>query len=120
MATSIRIGDEVQVISGRRNLAKEQPPTRGKVVSIDRARGLVTVEKYNLRTKHLKRTPQTPKGGRLQREGAISISRVMLVAADGKPVRLSKADRQKDGSVVRRPSRERASGREPSGRRSRG
>lgn len=103
MAFSIRVGDEVQVMSGARNRNRERPATRGRVVSIDREAGFVTVEKYNLRTKHLKRSQRHPGGGRVEREAAIRLSRVMVVASDGKPVRLARAERV-DGKIVRRPS----------------
>jgi large subunit ribosomal protein L24 len=100
MAVSIRVGDEVQVTSGAGT--SSATPVRGKVISVDREKGLVTVEGYNLRTKHLKRTAQTPKGGRLKREAPFPAARVMLVAEDGKPVRLARAER-KDGRIVRKP-----------------
>ena len=103
MSVSIRIGDEVQVMSGSRNRNRERPATRGKVVAMDRESGLVTVEKYNLRTKHLRRSQRHPGGGLVQREAPVHVSRVMLVASDGKPVRLSRAERV-DGKVVRRAS----------------
>ena len=77
MSVSIRVGDEVQVVSGSRNRNRERPPTRGRVVAIDREHGLVTVEKYNLRTKHLRRSQRHPGGGRVQREAPVAISRVM-------------------------------------------
>lgn len=103
MSISIRVGDEVQVMAGARNRNKAKEPTRGKVVSVDREAGLVTVEKYNQRTKHLKRSPRHPQGGRVLREAAVRISRVMLVAADGRPVRLARAERV-DGRIVRKQS----------------
>lgn len=111
MATQIRVGDEVQVRQSRRaerriseRRAAEQkrtPVTRGKVTAVDRERGLVTVEGHNFRIRHLKRSQRHPQGGRLEREGWIPIARVMLVAEDGKPVRLAHAERR-EGKVVRR------------------
>lgn len=111
MAIQIRVGDEVQVRVSRRGErrraerraaeGKRAEVTRGKVASIDRDAGRLTVEGHGLRISHLKRSERHPKGGRLEREGWIPMSRVMLVAEDGKPVRLSEAERR-DGRVVRR------------------
>jgi len=111
MATTIRVGDEVQVRLTRRaekrlderrsSEGKRAAVTRGKVIAIDRDAGRVTVEGHNLRIKHLKRSKLHPQGGRLEREHPIAIARVMLVAADGKPVRLADAVRL-DGKIVRK------------------
>ncbi|MCE9636140.1 MAG: 50S ribosomal protein L24 [Planctomycetes bacterium] len=111
MATTIHVGDEVQVcvtrraekrLDGRRAAeGKRAAVTRGKVIAISREAGRVTVEGHNLRIKHLKRSARHPNGGRLEREHPIAIARVMLVAADGKPVRLADAVRL-DGKIVRK------------------
>ena len=83
---------------------KRASGTRGKVTAVDRERGLVTVEGHNLRIRHLKRSQRHPQGGRLEREAWIPLAKVMLVAEDGKPVRLADAERR-DGKVVRRTAR---------------
>lgn len=111
MAVTIRVGDEVQVRVSRRaekRLAerrageqKRAAVSRGKVIAVDRDRGYVTVEGHNLHIQHLKRSPRRPQGGRLEREHPVPLSKVMLVAADGKPVRLSEAERR-DGKIIRK------------------
>jgi ribosomal protein L24 len=111
MSVSIKVGDEVQVRVSRRaekrlaerRLAEQKRAavTRGKVIAVDRDRGVVTVEGHNLRIKHLRRSPRRPQGGRLEREMPVPLSKVMLVASDGKPVRLADAERQ-DGKIVRK------------------
>ena len=113
MGIAIRVGDEVQVLvtkraesrlAGRRATdGKSEAHSRGKVLSVDRVRGRVTVEGHNLRIRHLKRSQKHPQGGRLERELPVSLSKVMLVATDGKPVRLADAQRL-DGKVVRKES----------------
>jgi large subunit ribosomal protein L24 len=45
------------------------------------------VEGVNMRMRHLKKSPRHPQGGRLERESPIATSNVMLVTADGAPVR---------------------------------
>lgn len=104
MAASIRVGDTVQVMSGRRNRNPEKPPTRGRVLRVDRERSLVWVEGLNRRIKHLKKSPRHPQGGRLEREAPIALSNVMLVTADGVPVRAARAIRADDGKITARPA----------------
>ena len=100
MATRIKVGDTVQVMSGRRNRNPEKPPTRGKVLRVDRENGLVWVEGVNRRIRHLKKDPRHPQGGRVERESPVAVSNVMLVTAEGVPVRLAKAVRGEDGKVA--------------------
>lgn len=69
----IRVGDEVEVISGA--YRKE----RGKVKEIRRAAGKVVVEGVNLGYKHVKPSQKNQKGGRLSFEMPMAISKVMLV-----------------------------------------
>jgi large subunit ribosomal protein L24 len=107
MALRIRKGDVVVVISG------EDKGKTGKVIrvepAVDRGFARVVVEGVNLQYKHMKRTQQNPKGGRVQREGPIPLSKVMLWSEqekkgqrfrveirDGKRVRVG----AKDGAVI--------------------
>lgn len=111
MSVTIRVGDEVQVrvsrraesrrASARQAEGKRAESTRGKVIAVDAGSGTVTVEGHNLRIRHLKRSTRHPEGGRLEREAPVPASKVMLVASDGKPVRLSDAVRD-GGRIVRR------------------
>ena len=71
MAISIRVGDVVEVVRGTRNRNPDKPPTRGRVLSVDRGAGRVIVEGVNQRTRHLKKSPKHPQGGRLRREVGI-------------------------------------------------
>ena len=50
MAVSIRVGDLVEVVRGTRNRNPDKPPTRGRVLSVDRigdraARGAIMTDK---------------------------------------------------------------------------
>ncbi len=104
MGVTIRMGDEVQVLASahhRRRRDEAKGPTRGKVIAVDRSSGTVTVEGCNIRTKHLKRSQRHPQGGVLRREAPVPAARVMLLASDGKPVRLSRAERSGD-KIVRK------------------
>jgi large subunit ribosomal protein L24 len=101
MAFRIRVGDEVEVVRGTRNRNPDKPPTRGRVLTIDREAGRITVEGHNLRTKHVRKSAKHPQGGRLRREAPIAVSNVMVVTADGKRARLSQVARV-GGKVVLR------------------
>ncbi len=85
MAKSIHVknGDEVIVISGKDKGAK------GKVIGVDVKKGRVFVEGVNMVTKHQKARTQGAPSGRIEREGSIDASNVMLVdAKTGKPTRV--------------------------------
>ena len=89
MATRIKRGDEVIVISG-----KDKGKT-GKVLRVDRAAERVYVEGLNMIKRH-QRPRQVPGaqraeqvGGVIEKEGPIHISNVMLLdPQDGRPTRI--------------------------------
>jgi large subunit ribosomal protein L24 len=79
MRVKIRKGDTVEVISGR----LEDKGKRGEVINVMTDDHRVVVQGVNIRTKHQKQT-QTRAGrnmnpGRIQFEGPIDISNVMLI-----------------------------------------
>ncbi len=79
MRVKIRKGDTVEIISGR----LEDKGKRGEVINVLTAARRVVVQGVNTHTKH-QRQVQTQAGrqiqpGRIQFEGAIDISHVMLV-----------------------------------------
>ncbi len=79
MRVKIRKGDTVEIISGR----LEDKGKRGEVINVMTDKGRVVVQGVNIRTKH-QRQVQTQAGrqinpGRIQFEGPIHISNVMLV-----------------------------------------
>ncbi|MCI0340227.1 MAG: 50S ribosomal protein L24 [Planctomycetales bacterium] len=67
----VRMNDEVQVIAG------DDRGKRGRVIRVDRERSRVIVEGLHYVWKHVRRTPQAPQGGRLQREGWIAAASVL-------------------------------------------
>jgi len=89
MKVKIRKGDTVEVISGR----LEDKGKRGEVINVFLGDRRLVVQGVNVRTKHQKQT-QTQAGrnmnpGRIQFEGAIDISNVMLVCPKcGEPTRV--------------------------------
>lgn len=79
MRVKIRKGDTVEIVSGR----LEDKGKRGEVINVLTKDGRVVVQGVNIRTKH-QRQVQTQAGrqinpGRIQFEGSIHISNVMLV-----------------------------------------
>jgi len=97
MKVKIRKGDTVEVISGR----LEDKGKRGQVINVLLDNRRVVVQGVNIRTKHQKQV-QTSAGrnmnpGRIQFEGSIDISNVMLVCPKCKqPTRVS-VQRVEDG-----------------------
>ena len=70
---AIHRDDKVQVIAG------DDRGKVGKVLKVLPSRERVVIEGVNLVFKHMRRTQQSPQGGRLQREGAIHVSNVALL-----------------------------------------
>ncbi len=98
MRVKIRKGDTVEVISGR----LEDRGKRGEVINVFLDERRVVVQGVNIRTKHQKQV-QTQTGrninpGRIQFEGKVDISNVMLVCPKcGAPTRV-KVQRDEDGA----------------------
>jgi large subunit ribosomal protein L24 len=86
----IRKGDTVKVIAGK------EKGKSGKVLEVLREKGRVRVEKIMTVKRHLKkgRSQATPEGGIIEKDGSIAISSVMVVGAEGKPVRREKIARE--------------------------
>jgi large subunit ribosomal protein L24 len=97
MRIKIRKGDTVEVISGR----LEDKGKRGEVINVLLEDRRVVVQGVNIRTKHQKQI-QTQAGrnmnpGRIQFEGSIDISNVMLVCPKcGETTRVA-VQRDEDG-----------------------
>ena len=73
----------------------------GKVLSVDRTGGRVTVEKLNMIKRHTKPNQKAKQGGILEREAPLAISNVMfLCPVTNKPTRLG-IRTQNDGRRVR-------------------
>ncbi len=98
MRVKIRKGDTVEVVSGR----LEDKGKRGEVINVLLDSRRVVVQGVNIRTKHQKQV-QTQAGrninpGRIQFEGPVDISNVMLVCPKcGTPTRV-RVQRDEDGA----------------------
>lgn len=90
MSLKVKKGDRVMVLSGKdknkTGIVTRSIPTAGNA-------GKVVVEGVNLAKKHVRPSPNDPKGGIKEIEAPIDASNVVLVGKDGKPVRVGwKAD----------------------------
>lgn len=74
MKLHIKRGDEVVVING------SQAGKRGKVLEVLRAKGRAVVEGVNMIKKAQKKTKETDKGGIIEREGSLHVSKLMLAS----------------------------------------
>jgi len=97
MRVKIRKGDTVEIISGR----LEDKGKRGEVINVLLENRRVVVQGVNIRTKHQKQV-QTQAGrninpGRIQFEGPIDISNVMLVCPKCKETTRVSVQRIEDG-----------------------
>ena len=85
----LKVGDTVQVISGAERSEKTPASKRGKVLKIDHDAGRVTVEGLRMVKRHLRKTPQQPEGGIVEKPGTIHISDLQVVCAKcDKPTRV--------------------------------
>ena len=95
MKLHVKKGDVVQIITGK------DAGKRGKILSVDTAKGRVMVEGANMVSKHMKPTQANPQGGILKKEGTIASSNVLLYCTKCRgPVRHGKQILS-DGTKVR-------------------
>ena len=77
----IRKGDTVQIISGN------ETGKSGRVIKVFPIKDKIIVEGLNMVKKHARPTNENPQGGIMEKEAAIHISNVMMIAG-GKPTRV--------------------------------
>lgn len=96
MAMNLRKNDVVQVLCG------DHRGATGKILRIDRDKGVVVVEGVNLVYRHVRPTRRNPQGGRIQKEAPIAISNVLpFDSAAGKSSRVRfVVEKDKAGRVV--------------------
>ena len=88
---TIRRDDRVQVMSG------DDRGKVGKVLRMLPARERVVIEGVNMIFKHVRRSQQSPQGGRMQHEGPIHLSNVLLwcePCGRGRRVRMNREGKQ--------------------------
>jgi large subunit ribosomal protein L24 len=76
--------DLVQVMSGKHKGKK------GKVLNMLKSKGLIIVEKVNMVKRHTKPSQKDPKGGIIEKEAPMHVSKVLPISSkSNKPVRVS-------------------------------
>ena len=73
MATKLRKGDEVVVITG------DDKGSKGKILQVMREKNRVLVEGINMSKKHERKTQDNPQGAIIEREAPIHYSNVKKV-----------------------------------------
>ena len=73
----IKKGDQVKILCGK------DRGKIGKVLRVMPDKGQVLVEGIHLIKRHSRRSQKNPKGGIIEKEGAIHISNVILYSKDG-------------------------------------
>jgi large subunit ribosomal protein L24 len=97
----VKKGDLVQVMTGK------ERGKRGRVLRVLPDKGRVVVERINMVKKHQRPTQKLRQGGIIEREGALSLSNVMLVdPGTDKPTRVAMKELA-DGRKVRVASKSR-------------
>ena len=92
----IRSKDTVVVITGK------DKGSKGKVLEAFPKTGKIVVEGVAIATKHQKPRQQGETGGRLEKEGTIHVSNVMLVCPNcKKPTRVGHTFIEKDGKKIK-------------------
>jgi len=69
----IKKGDTVKIITGKEN------GKTGKIIKIDKEKGIALVQGLNMVKRHTKPSQQTPEGGVVEKEAPVKLSNVMLV-----------------------------------------
>ena len=97
MALGIRRGDEVVVLNG------DDKGKKGKVLHVNREKRKVIVQNVNYIWKHVHPGPKNPRGGRVQKEAPMDLSKVALLDPDtGKPTRFRNKSAEGTGADARR------------------
>jgi large subunit ribosomal protein L24 len=96
----IRAGDMVQVMSGDDSGDRDHP-RRARVLRVHPAESTVLVEGVRKVFKHVRKSQEHPRGGRVEKEAPIALAKVMLVCPTcGAPSR-RKLRLRDDGSKAR-------------------
>jgi len=90
----IRKGDMVEVIAGN------DRGKRGRVLRVIPDKGKIVVQGINLRWKHMRKSQQSPQGGRMRREVPIQTSNVMFFD-EGAAIRSRLGSREEGGKKIR-------------------
>ena len=91
----VRKGDSVVVIAGK------EKGKRGRVLRLLSEKGRVVIERINMVKRHTKPSQRNPRGGILEKEGAVEASNVSLWCGKCGAARRAKIE-EREGSKKRR------------------
>lgn len=86
----VKKDDKVVLLSG------DDKGKKGRVLSVDRAKGQAIVEGVNYIMRHTKPSKTVGKGGRIKKEGPVAISSLGLLTPDGSKLTAAKIVKQGD------------------------
>ena len=93
----IKKNDEVEVIAG------SDAGKKGRVLSVDSAKGRLVVEHVNMIKRHTRKNPAKQiAGGIAEKEASIAVSNVMIVCSKCGPSRIGHHVTQQPGGKARR------------------
>lgn len=93
--TKLKVNDEVIVITGKNRKA------RGKIMKINRGKGVAFVQGVNMRKRFLRPSQENPKGGIVEMEAPIHLSNIMYYDSKSKTGVRIKSGLDKDGRKSR-------------------
>ena len=96
----IRAGDTVQLMAGDESRTRDNP-RRAKVLRVNPRKNQVILEGINKVYRHVRKSQEHPRGGRIEKEAPICMSKVALVCSScGAPSR-RKIKVEEDGVKAR-------------------
>lgn len=96
----IRAGDTVQVMCGE-DAGTRESPKRARVLRVIPLDAKVVLEGVNIVLKHVRKSQENPRGGRVEKEAPMAISNVSLVCSSCNSPSRRKIRVEDDGSKVR-------------------
>ena len=96
----IRQGDTVQVMCGD-DAGTKDSPKRARVIRVHPADAKAVVEGVNIVFKHVRKSQENPRGGRVEREAPIALSNLALVCASCNNPSRRKVRAADEGNKVR-------------------
>ena len=96
----IRTGDTVQVMCGE-DAGTRENPKRARVIRVHPADAKLVVEGVNTVFRHVRKSQENPRGGRIEKEAPVAMSNVSLVCSSCNSPSRRKIRASEDGNKVR-------------------
>lgn len=96
----IRQGDMVQVMCGD-DAGTRDNPKRARVIRVHPLEAKVVLEGVNIVFKHVRKSQENPRGGRVEREAPVALSNLLLVCSSCNNPSRRKMRIEEDGNKIR-------------------